>query len=229
MTTDSVTRRSPVSALDEAQRYERFDRLKTHAHRGTRCGSTKWASRRRHPIGHPGRVGERSGGSLYAGIRGTILFLLLFCVSRGYDGLRDLDAVAPAIVEYYSRLAAGVIPSPRPGSALARLVNDSSSRPLSRSCSSDRGYSARSPTHPGSESLHRIPYNTTERSATSRWRGHSHVRRRSRLFELGRRRMPPLFAEEGGQHPIGSRICTRSRSLSRPPLCCVMSGRPSLR
>ena len=208
MTTDSVTD-AALSALDEAQRYERFDRLQERM-------PTVWNSMRLNEVGESvvvipsvtlDRVGERSGGSLSQAFEERFLFLLLLLRQPRLRMVYVTSMpVAPAIVEYYLALLPGVIPS----HARARLslvsVNDSSSRPLSEKLlERPRLLRQIAALIPDRKRSHLIPYNTTEAERdVALALGIPMYGADPRLFELGTKTgCRRLFAEEGVQHPIG--------------------------
>ena len=208
MTTDSVTD-AALSALDEAQRYERFDRLQERM-------PTVWNSMRLNEVGESvvvipsvtlDRVGERSGGSLSQAFEERFLFLLLLLRQPRLRMVYVTSMpVAPAIVEYYLALLPGVIPS----HARARLslvsVNDSSSHPLSEKLlERPRLLRQIAALIPDRKRSHLIPYNTTEAERdVALALGIPMYGADPRLFELGTKTgCRRLFAEEGVQHPIG--------------------------
>jgi hypothetical protein len=207
MTIDSVAG-TALSALDEAQRYERFDRLQERM-------PAVWNSMRLNEVGESvvvipsvtlDRVGERSG-TLSQAFEERFLFLLLLLRQPRLRMVYVTSMpVAPAIVEYYLALLAGVIPS----HARARLslvsVNDSSPRPLSEKLlERPRLMRQIAALIPDRSRSHLVPYNTTEAERdVALALGIPMYGADPRLFELGTKTgCRRLFAEEGVRHPIG--------------------------
>ena len=207
MTVDATTA-ATLSALDEAERYERFDRLQQRM-------TAVWNAMRLNEEGESvvvipsvtlDRVEERSG-SLSQAFEERFLFLLLLLRQPRLRMVYVTSMpVAPAVIEYYLALLPGVIPS----HARARLslvsVNDSSSRPLSEKLLERprllRHIAALVPDRARS---HFIPYNTTpvERDVALAL-GIPMYGADPRLVELGTKTgCRRLFAEEGVRHPIG--------------------------
>jgi hypothetical protein len=207
VTTDSVTD-TALSALDEAQRYERFDRLQERM-------PAVWNSMRLNEVGESvvvipsvtlDRVGERSGSMSQAFEERFLFLLLLLRQPRLRMVYVTSMPVAPAIVEYYLALLPGVIPS----HARARLslvsVNDSSPHPLSEKLlERPRLLHQVAALIPDRKRSHLIPYNTTEAERdVALALGIPMYGADPRLFELGTKTgCRRLFAEEGVQHPIG--------------------------
>jgi hypothetical protein len=207
VTTDSVAV-TALSALDEEQRYERFDRLQERM-------PTVWNSMRLNEMGESvvvipsvtlDRVGERSGSMSQAFEERFLFLLLLLRQPRLRMVYVTSMPVAPAIVEYYLALLPGVIPS----HARARLslisVNDSSPRPLSEKLlERPRLLRQIAGLIPDRSRSHLIPYNTTETERdVALALGIPMYGADPRLFELGTKTgCRRLFAEEGVRHPIG--------------------------
>jgi len=197
-----------LSALDEAERYERFDRLQQRM-------AAVWSAMRLNEEGESvvvvpsvtlDRVGERSG-SLAQAYEERFLFLLLLLRQPRLRMIYVTSMpVAPAVVEYYLALLPGVIPS----HARARLslvsVNDSSPRPLSQKLlERPRLLRQIAALIPDRSRSHLVPYNTTpmERDVALAL-GIPMYGADPRLFPLGTKTgCRRLFAEEGVRHPIG--------------------------
>ena len=197
-----------LSALDEAERYDRFDRLQERM-------AVVWSAMRLNEEGESvvvipsvtvDRVGERSG-SLAQAYEERYLFLLLLLRQPRLRMIYVTSMpIATAIIEYYLALLPGVIPS----HARARLslvsVNDSSPRSLSEKLQ-ERPRLLRQITAliPDKSRSHLIPYNTTalERDLALGL-GIPMYGADPRLFDLGTKTgCRTLFAEEGVRHPIG--------------------------
>jgi hypothetical protein len=199
---------TPLSELDEAQRYERFDRLQ-------RRMADVWDAMRLNQEGESvvvipsvtlDRVGERSG-SLAQAFEERFLFLLLLLRQPRLRLIYVTSMpVHPAIVEYYLALLPGVIPS----HARARLslvsVNDSSPRSLSEKLlERPRLLRQIAKLIPDRSRSHLVPYNTTamERDVALAL-GIPMYGADPRLFDLGTKTgCRRLFGEEGVRHPIG--------------------------
>jgi hypothetical protein len=206
--TADATTTATLSALDEAERYERFDRLQQRM-------AAVWSSMRLNEEGESvvvipsvtlDRVGERSG-SLSQAYEERFLFLLLLLRQPRLRMVYVTSMpVAPAVVEYYLALLPGVIPS----HARARLslvsVNDSSPRALSEKLlERPRLLRQIAALVPDRSRSHFIPYNTTpvERDVALAL-GIPMYGADPRLVELGTKTgCRRLFAEEGVRHPIG--------------------------
>jgi PGM1 C-terminal domain len=206
--TADATTAATLSALNEAERYERFDRLQQRM-------AGVWNSMRLNEEGESvvvipsvtlDRVGERSG-SLSQAFEERFLFLLLLLRQPRLRMVYVTSMpVAPAVVEYYLALLPGVIPS----HARARLslvsVNDSSPRPLSEKLlERPRLLRQIAALVPDRSRSHFIPYNTTpvERDVALAL-GIPMYGADPRLVELGTKTgCRRLFAEEGVRHPIG--------------------------
>jgi hypothetical protein len=206
--TADATTAATLSALNEAERYERFDRLQQRM-------AAVWNSMRLNEEGESvvvipsvtlDRVGERSG-SLSQAFEERFLFLLLLLRQPRLRMVYVTSMpVPPAVVEYYLALLPGVIPS----HARARLslvsVNDSSPRPLSEKLlERPRLLRQIAALVPDRSRSHFIPYNTTpvERDVALAL-GIPMYGADPRLVELGTKTgCRRLFAEEGVRHPIG--------------------------
>ncbi|HEX7189550.1 MAG TPA: peptide ligase PGM1-related protein, partial [Actinomycetes bacterium] len=197
-----------LSDLDDAQRYEQFDRLQQRM-------PQVWAAMRLNEEGESvvvipsvtvDRVNERSG-SLGQAMEERFLFLLLLLREPRLRMIYVTSMpVPPAVVEYYLALLPGVIPS----HARARLslvaVHDSSPRPLSEKLLERPRLLRRiAELVPDRARSHLVPYNTTplERDLAVAL-GIPMYGADPRLFELGTKTgCRRLFAEEGVRHPIG--------------------------
>jgi hypothetical protein len=207
MTTDT-TADLPLSELDEAERYARFDRLQ-------RRMASVWSTMRLNEEGESvvvvpsvtlDRVGERSG-SLAQAYEERFLFLLLLLRQPRLRVIYVTSMpVPPTVVEYYLALLPGVIPS----HARARLslisVNDASPRSLSEKLLERPRLLRRiAALIPDRSRSHLVPYNTTpmERDVALAL-GIPMYGADPRLFDLGTKTgCRRLFAEEGVRHPIG--------------------------
>lgn len=195
--------------LDEAQRYQRFDRLQ-----GRMAGV--WAQMRLNGEGESvvvipsvtlDRVGARSG-SLTQAFEERFLFLLLLLRQPRLRMIYVTSMpIAPAIVEYYLALLSGVIPS----HARARLslisVNDASPRSLSEKLLERPRLLRRiAALIPDRTRSHLVPYNTTalERDLALAL-GIPMFGADPRLVELGTKTgCRRLFAQEKVSHPAGA-------------------------
>jgi PGM1 C-terminal domain/ATP-grasp domain len=207
MTTNTLSR-VMLSDLDEAQRYERFDRLQQRM-------PQVWERMRLNEEGESvvvvpsvtlDRVTERSG-SLGQAMEERFLFLLLLLREPRLRMVYVTSMpVAPTIIEYYLALLPGIIPS----HARARLslvsVNDSSPRALSEKLLERPRLLGRiADLVPDRTRSHLVPYNTTplERDLAVAL-GIPMYGADPRLFELGTKTgCRRLFAEVGVRHPIG--------------------------
>jgi PGM1 C-terminal domain len=207
MTTNTLSR-VMLSDLDEAQRYERFDRLQQRM-------PQVWERMRLNEEGESvvvvpsvtlDRVTERSG-SLGQAMEERFLFLLLLLREpRLHMVYVTSMPVAPTIIEYYLALLPGIIPS----HARARLslvsVNDSSPRALSEKLLERPRLLRRiADLVPDRTRSHLVPYNTTplERDLAVVL-GIPMYGADPRLFELGTKTgCRRLFADVGVRHPIG--------------------------
>jgi PGM1 C-terminal domain len=195
-----------LSDLDEAERYERFDRLQQQM-------PDVWARMRRHTEGESvvvipsvDRPGD-STGSLTQAFEERFLFLLLLLRQPKLHMIYVTSMpVSPAIIEYYLALLPGVIPS----HALRRLsmvsIGDSSPRPLSQKLL-ERPRLLRRIGHliPDRSRSHFVPYNTTslERDVALALDIPMYGAD-PRLFAFGTKTgCRRLFAEEHVRHPVG--------------------------
>jgi len=207
MTTDTVD--GPrLDELDEAARYERFDRLQQGM-------AAVWEAMN---LNEPGesvvvvpsvtvdRLGSRSG-SLTQAYEERFLFLLLLLRQPRLQMVYVTSMpIAPAIVEYYLALLPGVIPS----HARARLhlvaVGDASPRPLSEKLLERPRLLRRiADLVPDRSRSHLVPYNTTalERDIAVSL-GIPMYGADPRLVAWGTKTgCRRLFAEEGVRHPLG--------------------------
>jgi hypothetical protein len=207
VTADETTT-ATLSALNEAQRYERFDWLQQRM--AAVWNSMRLNEERESVVVIPSvtldRVGERTG-SLSQAFEERFLFLLLLLRQPRLRMVYVTSMpVAPAVVEYYLALLPGVIPS----HARARLslvsVNDSSPRPLSEKLlERPRLLRQIAALVPDRSRSHLIPYNTTEvERDVALALGIPMYGADPRLVELGTKTgCRRLFAEEGVRHPIG--------------------------
>jgi hypothetical protein len=203
-----TTTGAALYALDEAERYARYDQLQERM-------AAVWSAMRLNEEGESvvvipsvtvDRVGQRSG-SLTQAYEERFLFLLLLLRQPRLRMIYVTSMpIATSIIEYYLALLPGVIPS----HARARLslvsVNDSSPRSLSEKLQ-ERPRLLRQITAliPDKSRSHLIPYNTTplERDLALTL-GIPMYGADPRLFELGTKTgCRTLFAEEGVPHPIG--------------------------
>jgi hypothetical protein len=207
--TDSRYGRATLSGLDEAQRYEQFDRLQERM-------PEVWAAMRLNQEGESvvvvpsvtlDRITERSG-SLGQAMEERFLFLLLLLREPRLRMVYVTSMpVSPAIVEYYLALLPGIIPS----HARARLslvaVHDATPRPLSEKLLQRPQLLRRiAELVPDRSRSHLVPYNTTilERDLAVVL-GIPMYGADPRLFELGTKTgCRRLFADEGIDHPLGS-------------------------
>jgi pheganomycin biosynthesis PGM1-like protein len=206
--TTSALAGAALSTLDEAARYERFDRLQ-------RRMPAVWNAMRLNESGESvvvvpsvtvDRVGERSGSLTQAYEERFLFLLLLLRQPRLRMVYVTSMPIAPAVIEYYLALLPGVIPS----HARARLslvsVNDSSARPLSEKLlARPRLLRHIASLIPDRSRSHLVPYNTTamERDVALAL-SIPMFGADPRLFALGTKTgCRRLFAEEGVRHPIG--------------------------
>ncbi|MEI6361814.1 MAG: peptide ligase PGM1-related protein [Actinomycetes bacterium] len=197
-----------LSQLDEAHRYDRFDRLQQRL-------DHVWAAMRLNEEGESvvvipsvtlDRV-QQSSGSLSQAMEERFLFLLLLLREPRLRVVYVTSLpVSPEIVEYYLALLPGIVPS----HARARLslvsVNDASSRPLSEKLLR-RPHLLRhiADLIPDPSRSHLIPYNTTtlERDLAIVL-GIPMYGADPRLFGFGTKSgCRRLFADENVRHPIG--------------------------
>jgi hypothetical protein len=198
-----------LADLDEAQRYERFDRLQRRL-------DQVWAAMRLNEEGESvvvvpsvtlDRV-QQSSGSLNQAMEERFLFLLLLLREPRLRMVYVTSMpVPPGIVEYYLALLPGIVPS----HARARLslvaVGDASPRPLSEKLLQRPGLLRQiAKLIPDRSRSHLIPYNTTtlERDIAIVL-GIPMYGADPRLFGFGTKTgCRRLFAEVGVRHPIGS-------------------------
>jgi hypothetical protein len=199
---------SPLSDMDEAERYAQFDRLQQRMPR-------VWERMRLNEEGESvvvvpsvtlDKVTERSGSMSQAMEERFLFLLLLLREPRLRMVYVTSMPIAPTIVEYYLALLPGIIPS----HARARLslvsVNDSSPRALSEKLLQRPRLLRRiGDLVPDRTRSHLVPYNTTalERDLAIAL-GIPMYGADPRLFELGTKTgCRRLFADEGVRHPIG--------------------------
>lgn len=204
----STTAPAVLSAMDEAERYRRFDRLQA-------CMGPVWdAMRMNHedesvvvvPSVSLDRAVELSGSMMQAMEERFLFLLMLLRQPRLRMVYVTSMPVAPEIVEYYLALLPGVIPS----HARARLslvaVNDSSPRPLSaKLLERPRLLRRLAALVPNPDRSHLVPYNTTrlERDVALSL-GIPMYGADPRLADLGSKTgCRRLFAEVGVPHPLG--------------------------
>ena len=192
--------------LDEAERYDRFERLQQQL-------PSVWARMRRQTEGESVVVvpsvdlSGDSTGSLIQAFEERFLFLLLLLRQPRLQMIYVTSMpVAPAIIEYYLALLPGVIPS----HALRRLsmvsVGDSSTRPLSQKLlERPRVLRRIGDLIPDRSVSHLVPYSTTplERDVALAL-GIPMYGADPRLFAFGTKTgCRRLFAQEGVRHPVG--------------------------
>ena len=200
-----------LSALDDDQRYELFDRLQRNM-------ANVWDAMRLNvenesvvviPSVTLDRLGDGSGSMTQAYESGSASFVLL-----REPRLRMVyvtsTAIVPTIIEYYLALLPGVIPS----HARARLtlvsVGDGSPRPLSQKLLERPRLLRRiAALIPDPSLSHLVPYNTTELERDIAVALGSPCTADPRLVHLGTKTgCRRLFAEDDVRHPLGQRICT---------------------
>ena len=207
MTADTL---DPVKLadLDEAQRYERFDRIQQLMPR-------VWERMRLNEANESvvvvpsitlDKVTEGSG-SLGQAMEERFLFLLLLLREPRLRMIYVTSMpVAPVIVEYYLALLPGIIPSHARSRLSLVAVNDSSPRPLAEKLlERPRLLRRLSEMVPDRARSHLVPYNTTELERDLAIAlGIPMYGADPRLFEFGTKTgARRLFADERVRHPIG--------------------------
>jgi PGM1 C-terminal domain len=199
---------NPLSDLNEAERYEEFDRLQRNLPK-------VWEMMRLNadnesvviiPSVTLDRIGQGSGSMTQAYEERFLFLLLLLREPRLHMIYVTSMPIAPAIVEYYLALLPGVIPS----HARARLslvsVGDSTPRALSEKLLERPRLLARiAAMIPDPAQCHLVPYNTTELERdVAISLGIPMFGADPRLAHLGSKTgCRRLFAEEGIRHPLG--------------------------
>jgi len=218
--------------LDEAARYERFDRLQA-----TLPGVWK-AIRQEHedesvvviPSVTLDRVVERSGALVQAYEERFLFLLLLLRQPKLRMVYVTSQPIAPSIVEYYLSLLPGVIPSHVHARLSFFSVDDSSPKPLSAKLLERPQLLRRiRKLIPDPALCHMIPYNTTtlERDIALGL-GIPMYGADPRLFDLGTKSgCRRLFAEEAVQHPIGLEDLGSKEDLV-DALCSMRKDRPAI-
>jgi hypothetical protein len=197
-----------LSALGEAERYERFDQLQRRMPGVWNIMGLNQEGESVVVIPSIVLEGELEGsGSMTQAYEERYLFMLLLLREPRLRMIYVTSMpVAPAIVEYYLALLPGVIPS----HARARLslvaVNDSSPRALSEKLlARPRLLGQIAALIPDTSRSHLVPYDTTTRERDLALAlGIPMFGADPRLFELGTKSgCRRLFAEEGVRHPLG--------------------------